>query len=231
VRGPIRIIAHRAGNDLAVLVDAARRSDVIEADVHLFRGRLEVRHAKTIGPLPVLWERWYLLPRETPLLLLGDLLRAVPEGVDLMLDLKGPDPRLPGAVARAAADWLGSGRRLIVCSRVWWSVERLRGRPGITTLHSAGSRRQIRALLRRHGPGSLEGVSVDHRLLNKVLAAALLERAAQVWCWPVNDAATATRLADWGVTGLITDRPEVLSGFGARSLLSSGDQPPPEETG
>jgi glycerophosphoryl diester phosphodiesterase len=204
------VIAHRAANDPATLAAAAAAyADVVEADVHLLRGRLEVRHAKTIGPLPILWERWYLLPRGTPRLLLEDLLPQVPEGVELMLDLKGPDPRLPGVVLRAAGDWLASGRRLIVCGRVWRSVNRLRGHPGISVLHSAGSLRQLRALT-RHDSGTVEGVSADHRLLTADLVAVLLRRAAYVWCWPVNDAATAAKLAGWGVTGFIPDAPHAL---------------------
>ena len=61
-----------------------------EADVHLFRGRLEVRHAKTLGPLPILWEKWYLLDRDAPRPLLGDLLPLVPPVVR-------PDARPQGA--------------------------------------------------------------------------------------------------------------------------------------
>ena len=52
-------IAHRAGNSLAGLREANRLgADVIECDVHAYRGRLEVRHLKTAGPLPFLWDRW-----------------------------------------------------------------------------------------------------------------------------------------------------------------------------
>ena len=52
------VIAHRAGNDL----DRLRRAQqlgiaVIEADLHLYAGRIEVRHLKTLGPVPVLWDR------------------------------------------------------------------------------------------------------------------------------------------------------------------------------
>jgi glycerophosphoryl diester phosphodiesterase len=220
---PGLVIAHRAGNDPVALPEAARCADVMEADVHLFRGRLEVRHAKTLGPVPVLWERWYLLPRATPRPLLTDVLAAVPDGVDLMLDLKGPDPRLPGAVLQATADWRASGRRLTLCGRVWWSVDRLRGQPGISVLHSVGSRRQLRVLFRQFDSGTMEGVSVDHRLLTHDLVAALLQRAAYVWCWPVNDPATAAKLADWGVTGFITDQPALLQGFRRPAVLSSGD--------
>lgn len=227
------VIAHRAGNDVATVAAAVPLADVLEADVHLFRGRLEVRHAKTIGPLDLLWERWYLLPRNTPRLLLPDLLAAIPDGVDLMLDLKGPDPRLAGAVLEAAAGWLASGRRLIVCGRVWWVLGGFRGRPGVCVLHSAGSTRQIRALIRRspsRQPDSATagGVCVDHRLLTAELVAALLRRALFVWCWPVNDRGTAAKLARWGVTGFITDEPDALQGLRQSAVLSSQAPTPPE---
>ena len=75
------IVAHRAGNDLELL----RRAEgvqprLIEADVHLYRGRLEVRHLKTLGPLPVLWDRWYLASPRTPRLELAGLLAAAGPG-------------------------------------------------------------------------------------------------------------------------------------------------------
>jgi glycerophosphoryl diester phosphodiesterase len=44
---PRLVVAHRAGNDLARLraaLDAG--ADLVEADIHAFRGRLEVRHHK-----------------------------------------------------------------------------------------------------------------------------------------------------------------------------------------
>src|SRR5680860_1823765 len=98
-------------------------ADVVEADLHLFRGRLEVRHAKTIGPLPVLWERWYLLDRAAPRVELDVLLAAAaPLSADLMLDLKGADPRLPGRVLAATRDWRAR-RRLIVSARSWRAAD------------------------------------------------------------------------------------------------------------
>ena len=57
------VVAHRAGNDLGTLRRAeALAIPLVEADVHLRRGRIEVRHLKTLGPLPVLWDRWRLAP-------------------------------------------------------------------------------------------------------------------------------------------------------------------------
>lgn len=208
------LVAHRAANAPGTLRAAQGTVDAVEADVHLFRGRLEVRHAKTVGPVPLLWERWYLLPRDTPRPLLGDLLAAA-ESLDtaLMLDLKGPDPRMAGAVARAVAGWAGR-HRLIVCSRIWRTVDRLRESADVRTLHSVGSPRELRVLPRRYGPGALEGVSVDHRLLTAAAVGGLRERADDVWAWIVDDPDRARLLAGWGATGFISDAPWALRGAG-----------------
>ena len=57
--GRLLAVAHRAGNSLSGLQRARELGvDVVEADVHLRRGRLEIRHLKTLGPLPWLWDRW-----------------------------------------------------------------------------------------------------------------------------------------------------------------------------
>src|SRR5687768_4778981 len=89
------VVAHRAGNDLPRLREAAALGvPLAEADVHLHRGRIEVRHLKTAGPIPVLWDRWQLASYRTPRLHLETLLSAAAEGPELMLDLKGHDARL-----------------------------------------------------------------------------------------------------------------------------------------
>jgi hypothetical protein len=65
----------------------------VEADLHLYAGRLEIRHLKTLGPLPILWDRWSLAPPWAPRLLLDRLLGAMAPGTHLMLDLKGRGAR------------------------------------------------------------------------------------------------------------------------------------------
>jgi glycerophosphoryl diester phosphodiesterase len=184
----------------------AQRARLVEADVHLFAGRLEVRHLKTIGPLPVLWDRWYLAPRDTPRLELRELLAAVTPETELMLDLKGIDPRLPGRLAAELARHPGP---VTVCSRNWRFLRRLRG-PRI--VHSVGSRRQLRALRRRFAGRRLEGVSIHRRLLDAATVADLRRRADMVLAWPVATAEEARRLAGWGVDGMISERYEALAG-------------------
>lgn len=209
------VVAHRAGNDLAGLARAAAAgADIVELDVHPYRGRLEVRHTKTLGPAPVLWDRWYLADGLAPALHLEEVLAAMaaaPAAPTPMIDLKGGDPRLAGLVGECLDRAWPAGRPVLVCGRVWRTLARLAGRPGVGVVHSAGSPRQLRRLLARfpEGPG-LEGASVHMRLLDPGTVAALRARTPLVLTWPVNDPGDARRLAGWGVTGLISDVPEDL---------------------
>jgi glycerophosphoryl diester phosphodiesterase len=157
-------------------------ADIIEADIHLFRGRLEVRHLKTVGPLPLFWDRWELRGPSTPIASLEELL-----------------------VGDRPDTW--------VCSRRWSHIERIVEGDQLIGMPSAGSRTQLRRLLRRYGPGSLPAVSVKADLLSPAVVEALRVRAAHVFTWRVNDVETARVLVSWGVTGLISDRPELFGHF------------------
>jgi glycerophosphoryl diester phosphodiesterase len=176
----------------------------VEADVHRFRGRLEVRHLKTVGPVPILWDRWELRSPFAPRLVLADVLPAVAPGTELMLDLKGRDARLPGAIAAAIEPWR-ERLRLSVCSRRWSHVEPFVADPRVRAVHSVGSARQLAALRQHFAGRRLEGVSIHERLLDRRVVAELRELADLVVTWPVNTAERAAQLLSWGVGGLITD--------------------------
>jgi hypothetical protein len=204
------VVAHRAGNDLGILRRAeALAPRFVEADLHLRRGRVEVRHLKTLGPLPVLWDRWYLAPGWRPRLYLDALLAAVSPDTELLLDLKGVDRRLPRQVRRALG---GPGRalRVTVCARHWRLLEPLAGLPGVRLVHSVGNRRQLRVLRRRFRGRRLAGVSIHRDLLDLETVADLCARAELVISWPVSTPEEARRLGAWGVHGVITERFEAL---------------------
>jgi len=205
------VVAHRAGNDLELLRCAARaRSRVIEADVHLYAGRLEVRHLKTLGPFPVLWDRWYVASPRPPRLLLGDLLAAAAPDAVLMLDLKGPWVRLARRVARELARHPGIGE-VVVCSRSWRLLDAFASDPRVRVVHSVGSRRQLRRLRRRFAGRRLAGVSIHRRLLDLATVTELRERADLIVTWPVSTVEEARRLTSWGVHGVITEHFETLT--------------------
>jgi glycerophosphoryl diester phosphodiesterase len=205
------IVAHRAANTLAELERAAGEGvAMVEGDVHLFWGRLEVRHLKTIGPIPILWDRWFLANPFKPRLRLERVLRDAGEDVHLMLDLKGARSAVGGAV-RCALMARAPGRPVTVCSRNWRALARLGVVSGVRVIYSVGSRRQLRALLGRFGPGTLEGVSVHADLLTPAIVGELRDRAATVMSWPIDSSDRADVLAGWGVQGFITEHPEALA--------------------
>jgi len=91
-------IAHGAGNSLAGLQVANELGvDVIECDVRRGREQLEVRHLKSAGPLPFLWDRWELASASAPRLGLAELLAAQQHDTRFMLDVKGRQAGTAGA--------------------------------------------------------------------------------------------------------------------------------------
>ena len=142
------LVAHRAGNRLADLWAAEHlRSTLVEADVRLYRGRLEVRHLKTAGPLPVLWDRWQVVAPWRPRLQLYELLAATSDETELMLDLKGRNERLATLALAAIEPYFGR-RRFTVCARRWSMLDAFAGHP-VRRVHSVGNARQLRRLLSR----------------------------------------------------------------------------------
>jgi glycerophosphoryl diester phosphodiesterase len=211
------VVAHRAGNDLGRLRAAAALGlRLAEADVHLHGGRLEVRHLKTAGPLPVLWDRWRLASARTPRLRLETLLEAAHGGPELMLDLKGHDPRVADGVA-AAIRQAGTTGRITVCSQDWRLLARLSEERDVRLVHSIGNARALARLRARFPRGRLAGVSVHRRLLDAATVQDLRSRAGVVLSWPVETVAVAQELARLGVDGLISQAFEpITAALGAR---------------
>jgi glycerophosphoryl diester phosphodiesterase len=217
-------VAHRAGNDLDALRAAVELgADVLEADVHSHRGRLEVRHHKSLGPLPWRWDRrarpgsvpllrdsWELRPAgDFPLRLSGVLAAARP-GTTLMLDLKGV-----GGVGPAVLRHLhqqAPDTPLMICARWWPSVDAFTDWPEVRPVLSARGRIELARLGRRLARGPVPyGVSVHRSLLDAEVVQALRQRVDLVMTWPVNDERALEQVLSLGVTGVITDDAQVLS--------------------
>lgn len=209
-------IAHRAGNSLAGLHAAnTLGADVIECDVHEHRGQLEVRHLKTAGPLPFLWDRWELASAAAPRLGLLELLEADRHATLFMLDLKGRRT----SAARAVADLLhesGRDRPVMVCGRHWPSVDVLAELPFVLPVLSARNRLELSQLRERVRRSRVHGVSVHRSLLTSEIVAELRTSVELVMTWPINDLDLLQSTLAIGANGVISDEPTVL-----RALLSS----------
>ena len=208
------MVAHRAGNCLDALREAERLGvALVEADVRLFRGRAEIRHLKTVGSLPLYWDRWAVASPFRRSLVLPELLGATSSGTELMLDLKGSERRLAEIVCDELAPYLGA-RRFIVCARSWELLEAFDGLP-VRRVASVGSRRQLRALVERCAGARLDGVSIHERLLDPRAVAELRAVAGVILTWPVNAPARARELLRMGVDGLISDRADAIAPLAA----------------
>lgn len=214
------VVAHRAGNDLRRLRAATALSlPLAEADVRLHRGRLEVRHLKTAGPVPVLWDRWELASPRAPRLLLEDLLAAAdPDGPELMLDLKGHDARLPARVL----DAVGDAARVTMCSQDWRLLELLRDAPRVRVIHSVGGARALARIQEGCAGERLAGVSIHRRLLDAATVRDLHSRAELVMSWPVETVSEARRLAALGVDGMISQAFEAVAAELAAPVAVTG---------
>lgn len=198
----VEVVAHRAGNSVAGIAAATGVADTVELDVHLFRGRLEVRHAKVLlWPFRRLWERWYLLRPDAARPPLGEVVAAVPDGTGLWIDLKGYTTRLP----RAAHRVVGERPAVTWSSRQWWLLGWVRRHTSARTMASVGSRWQRRLAL--VVPLPADGLVVADRLVDGVWLARLRRRAPVLVVWGVTDPVRAAGLAAAGVDGLILDDP------------------------
>lgn len=209
------LIAHRAGNHPELLRAAHELAvDVIEADVHVWGDRLELRHAKRFGPLPIYWDRGKLYGPTARGPRLESLLEECRPDVGLLLDLKGLDPRLPAAVERVLAAHAGD-RAVIVCSRNWRHLERFRSQLRIEVMHSVGNLKQLEHARRRVAAQRVNAISIHQRLLTPAVAEELVSGVSRVWAWSVNTVPDMLRLQARGVSGLITDEPALLGRAGA----------------
>jgi glycerophosphoryl diester phosphodiesterase len=196
------VSAHRHGNDPELVRAAVEAgADLVEVDVHLFLGRLEVRHAKRVGPLPLLFDRgepWHVGAWPVRL---EHVVDAVPDGTVLHIDLKGWSPRLARRVRRA----LGDDRAYVVSSRSWWLLRHFRGREGVRTMRSIGAPWQLRWFLVRHRRGVGDDICIRADRLDPELAATLRSRCERLLVWRVDSLVHVEQLTALGVHGVIVD--------------------------
>lgn len=194
-------IAHRAGNLPETIGPAAARADVLELDVHTFRGRLEVRHGKVLWPFARQWEQWYLLPTDAPRPPLVSILDAMPEGVHIWVDLKGYTSGLTRRVLAA----LGDRRPVTMSTRNWWILGPARRAGSVRVMGSVGNRAQRWLITHLPLQAGIGGVVVNERLVDAAFMDRIHRRTPTVISWGVTDAGRAAELVRLGISGLIVD--------------------------
>lgn len=178
---------------------------MVEADVHVHRRRVEVRHEKVLRPSSRLWEKWRVLPRHSPRLELADVLSAIEPDTVVMLDLKC----FTVAAARRIHDAVPPERHLIVSSRSWWTLGPFHDRPRTRVLRSCANRAQRWWGTRLPGLGPTVGTTLHERLLTPAVAARVRRRTPHLYAWGAQTSERCVALVMMGVTGLTLDDPSL----------------------
>lgn len=196
------IVAHRAGNHIPRAERAVRRGvDMLEADVWRYRKKLEVRHLKTLGPLPILWDRWELAPGWTPRLHVDELLAATPDDMPVMFDLKGEDPNLSTSIIQTMREGFPD-RPIIMCTRFWIQLDRIAREEDVNRIYSVGDEKERDGIFSRLETLRHPAVSIHKKLVTPSLMRRFDEAGAVVMAWGATTRDEADLLLSLGVDGL-----------------------------
>ena len=219
------VVAHRAGNNLSLLAEAERDgADIVEADVWLYRGRLEVRHTKTLGPLPILWDRWSFHSARAPRLLLHELLQATGPDTLLMLDIKGRNVEIAHRVIAELREHF-AGRQVMMCSQNWNMLKPFDRYPPVIVVHSIGNHWQLRRAWEHLASEQCQALSIQFQLLDRESVHLLKERVPLVLSWAINSPQRMATVIDWGLDGAITDDLSLVAGLEREPELERTPQP------
>ena len=216
-------VAHRAGNTLPDLRAAlAAGVDLVEADVHLYRGALEVRHRKALGP-HLYWERWAQLNRRRNMIVpdLREVLATAAGDPRLMLDLKGPSLDVAPEVAEALRLY-APDVPVAVCTKQWAMLDAFAGQSHVRRILSASDPLQLARLRARLRRGRVDGVSIRLRLLSAAVVEELRRATDTVLAWPVDSPAALARARAVGATGVISKNLPMLAGLATEPVRRAG---------
>jgi hypothetical protein len=196
-------VAHRTPASGAACRELARLGvAVFEVDLQLVRGEVVVSHFLPLvrGYPGLRRDRWSVsrTARAEPL---AAVLARLPPGAGVLADLKTETPAAAGAAAAAVA--AAPGRWYASCKR-WELLEPL-AEAGARTWRSVATRRALAAVLR--APADPRPVTVRHTYLDRATVSRAITDV--VTAWTMNDVRRAAQLAALGVTGLISDDPQV----------------------
>ncbi|MEV4702434.1 glycerophosphodiester phosphodiesterase [Actinoplanes sp. NPDC049316] len=201
------VVAHRAGNTVAGLRSAlASGADLVEADVHLYRGALEMRHSRTLGP-HLYWDRASGVTRRRDVVVpeLDEILAVAGGDPRLLLDLKGRSRTVAARVAETLRT-RRPGVPVAVCTKVWPMLDAFAGDANVRRILSVANSPQLARLRTRLRRERVDGVSIRLRLLTAPVVAELLRATDLVLAWSVDTEAAHARAERLGVTGVVTKK-------------------------
>jgi glycerophosphoryl diester phosphodiesterase len=153
-------------------------------------------------------------PRETnlpeygsePIPLLEDVLTTIPEGRMLVIEIKTGPGILPWLKTVVDQYWKSGNIAFIA-----FDFEVIRQAkliyPDVPCYYLSMFKRDLRKHFNAIIDNGLDGVDLRHGIIDRKLVERCNEAGLDVWCWTVNDPATAREMKEMGVTAVTTDRP------------------------
>lgn len=203
--------AHRAGNtrdDALRAIEAG--ADLLETDIWLHKGRLELRHKQTLGPIPILWEKWAIAPGWTPRYTLRELLHDTPEDIVLFLDFKGEELDLGPAVLNELQR-TAPNRVVAICGRNYPQLLTIADAPNILCFFSVGDAEEWPVAQELIAASVHPALSIHASLATPERMAWINDLGGVVVCWDVQTEERMDELRALGVDGFTTDNPELLT--------------------
>ncbi|MCA9834922.1 MAG: glycerophosphodiester phosphodiesterase [Thermomicrobiales bacterium] len=202
---------HRAGNSRqAALAAIDAGADLLETDIWLHRGRLELRHEESLGPFPFLWEKRLRIPHWYKRFTLHDLLKTTPETTLLFLDFKGKHMGLGPAVL-AELERTAPNRVVATCGRNYPQLRTIADAPNIITFYSVGTEEEWPVAQEYIAASPAPALSLIANMATEERINWMKERGGVIVCWGVEDTHEMERLFALGVDGFTTDHADVLT--------------------
>lgn len=203
--------AHRAGNNRAHALRAIEAgADLLETDIWLHKGRLELRHKQTLGPIPILWEKWSIAPGWTPRYTLRELLHDAPEDILLFLDFKGEEMELGPEVLKELQR-SAPGRVVAICGRNYPQLQTIADEPNILCFYSVGDDEEWPTAQELIAASDYPALSIHASLATPDRMTWINELGGVVVCWDVQSEEHMRELRELGVDGFTTDNPKLLT--------------------
>jgi glycerophosphoryl diester phosphodiesterase len=205
-RGFPAIIAHAAGNKVRSAEQAmVEGADFIEVDIWFRNSRFEARHERRMGPIPLLFEKWYLSRAPASPFTLSALVDHLGDSIGIFLDFKTSQRETADRVAQIL-ETAPPGLRIAASSQWWPILRQLHDRlPDLPLFYSIDVEAKLdlfrSVILRDSRPA---GISCRESLLTPSLVHEMHERGLRVVAWTVDDLSRSATLASWGVDGITT---------------------------
>lgn len=206
------VIAHAAGNSLRLTRKATEDgADFVEIDLFVRGGRFEARHERSLYPIPLWFEKWYMRVAPRKPIGVSEVLAELGETASLFLDLKNGGRRA-GQLLRRVVDESGPDVRFAVSSQSWGTLRAVKTLvPEVELYYSIDVQAKLdlfRSVIERDiNP---QGVSCRHSLLSRRIVEALHDHNLSVVAWTVDDVDRAAELLSWGIDGITTHKVEEI---------------------